>query len=135
MTSEHQRLRKLVEAYTDPDVAPLVMDKLDEWAQVVEQAREASERAAASSPDAHLSVRQIAEWLNVSQDAVYKLVQAGHLPDRRVGGQIRIPAAAVGEYLEQNTTVRERQQRRAAQRPRPAADEQTIKQFPWLKGA
>jgi excisionase family DNA binding protein len=135
MTSEHQRLRKLVEAYTDPDVAPLVMDKLDEWAQVVEQAREASERAAATSPDAHLSVRQIAEWLNVSQDAVYKLVQAGELPDRRVGGQIRIPASFVRDYLERNTTMRERAQRQPAQRPSSPEVQATLKRYPWLKGA
>lgn len=133
MTTEHQRLRKLVEAYTDPDVAPLVVEKLDEWARVVADARDAIERASLVDVDAHVSVKQVAEWFNVSYDAVYKLVQSGSLPDRRIGGQIRIPVSAVRAYLDENTTVHERPDPKP-RKPRTApADAETIKRYPFLR--
>ncbi len=134
-STEHKLARALVEAHVPDVVAPILLEAIDHWHEVVAEAERALERIAILDTDAHLSVKQIAEWLNVSDDAVYKLVQEGHLPDRRVGGQIRIPVSAVRAYLDAQTTTHERPERKPRAPRTTAADAETVKRYPWLKGA
>jgi excisionase family DNA binding protein len=51
-------------------------------------------------PEPLLSVREVAEWLNVSADCVYRLVAARELPHCRVGKAIRFERRDVAAYLE-----------------------------------
>lgn len=132
---EHKLARALVAAHVSEEVADVVLAALDGWHEVVEEAERAIERAALLDVDAHLSVKQVAAWFNVSDDAVYKLVQAGDLPDRRVGGQIRIPVVAARAYLDENTTIHERPESKSRPRRITPADDETVKRYPWLKGA
>ena len=46
-----------------------------------------------------LPVREVAERLNVSPRTIQRLVKAGKLRAYRVGGQIRIPEAALKEMM------------------------------------
>lgn len=51
------------------------------------------------APAAHearlLAIMEVADRLGVSERTVRRQVRAGHLPHRRVGGRILIPASAV----------------------------------------
>lgn len=132
---EHKLARALVAAHVPEEVADVVLSAIDGWHDVVEEAERAIERAELVDVDAHLSVKQIASWFNVSDDAVYKLVAAGDLPDRRVGGQIRVPVTAARAYLEENTTTHETPERKQRPRRTTPADDDTVKRYPWLKGA
>ena len=46
-----------------------------------------------------LSIRQVAQVLNLGRDATYKLVKAGDIHSIRIGHQYRVPKAAIREYL------------------------------------
>ena len=49
-----------------------------------------------------LTVRQVAERLNVSASCVYQLVESGKIPNHRIGlgrGAIRVSEADLEEYL------------------------------------
>jgi excisionase family DNA binding protein len=132
---EHQLARALVAAHVPEDVVDVVLDAIDGWHEVIEEAERAIERAALVDVDAHLSVKQVAALFTVSDDAVYKLVAAGELPDRRVGGQIRIPASSAWGYLEANTRMHDAPERKPRVRRMTPADADTVKRYPWLKGA
>jgi excisionase family DNA binding protein len=56
-----------------------------------------------------LTVAEVADALRVSKMTVYRLVHSGAMDAFRVGGAIRIPEAALGDYLA------------GAEFPRPAA--------------
>lgn len=132
---EYKLARALVEAHVDPVVAGVVLDALDAWHEAVVDAEAALARIAHLDTDAHLSVRQLAEWWGVSTDAIYQLVQKGDLPDRRVGGQIRVPVSAARAYLDEHTTTHEPPAPKPRASRTPPADAETVKQYPWLKGA
>lgn len=132
---EHKLARALVAAHVPEEVVDVVLDAIDGWHDVIEEAERAIERAALVDVDAHLSVKQVAAWFNVSDDAVYKLVAAGELLDRRVGGQIRIPASAAREYLDENTRMHDAPERKPRTQRITPADADTVKRYPWLKGA
>jgi excisionase family DNA binding protein len=44
----------------------------------------------------------VAELLAVSKPTVYRLVESGDLPAVRIGGQLRIDANELGEWIEHN---------------------------------
>mgnify|MGYP003140991412 CR=1 FL=1 len=46
-----------------------------------------------------LAVKEVAERLNVSPRTIQRLVKAGKLRAYRVGGQLRIPEAALKEMM------------------------------------
>lgn len=48
-----------------------------------------------------LTVKEVAERLNVSQSFVYKLVAGGQLQSHRFGNVIRVAEDQLGEFLEQ----------------------------------
>ena len=48
-----------------------------------------------------LRVPEAAEWLSVGRSTVYELVQRGELPTVHIGRSVRIPAAAVRAWVEQ----------------------------------
>jgi excisionase family DNA binding protein len=48
-----------------------------------------------------LTVAEVAEALRVSKMTVYRLVHSGRLTAARIGDSIRIPEAALAEYLDQ----------------------------------
>lgn len=45
------------------------------------------------------SVAKAAELLSISQRQVYRMVEAGDLPARRVGRRVLIPAAALTAFM------------------------------------
>ncbi len=47
-----------------------------------------------------LSIPELACVLNISLNTAYKLVSSGQIRARRIGRRIRIPRAAVLEYLD-----------------------------------
>lgn len=135
VSREYRLARALVEAHVDDAVAGVVLEAIDAWQHLALEAEAAVARAAQLDVDAHLSVKQVAEWFGVSDDAVYKLVQTGKLPDRRVGGQIRIPVVAANAYLDEHTTTHEAPKPKPRAPRVPPADAETVKKYPWLKGA
>lgn len=46
-----------------------------------------------------LTPAEAAELLRIQRDTVYRLIEAGDLPARRIGGQWRIPKAELDEML------------------------------------
>lgn len=52
-----------------------------------------------------LSVAQVAVAMRLSRTSVYRLIEAGRLPRVRVGRAVRVPEAAVDEYLRQSLPV------------------------------
>lgn len=52
------------------------------------------------APEQMITVADVAVRLKVSQDTVRRrLIHTGQLPAHKIGGQLRIPAAAVDRYL------------------------------------
>lgn len=47
-----------------------------------------------------LSVNEMAEVLNIGRNTAYNLVRSGRIQTVRVGHQIRIPKAALQEFLQ-----------------------------------
>jgi excisionase family DNA binding protein len=56
----------------------------------------------ASAP-ALLRVAEAAQLLNVSRAKAYELIAAGAIPSVRVGASVRVPRAALLEWIERNT--------------------------------
>lgn len=50
----------------------------------------------------YLTVAEVAEQMRVSKMTVYRLVHNGELDAVRVGRSFRVPAEAVGRYLEKS---------------------------------
>jgi excisionase family DNA binding protein len=51
------------------------------------------------APPDVLTVAQLAEWLQVEQDTIAELAEAGELPRRRLGGEWRFAREAVLAWL------------------------------------
>lgn len=49
-----------------------------------------------------MTVREISEFLRLTESTVYKLLHEGKLPGRKVGGQWRCSRRAIEGWLEQN---------------------------------
>ena len=56
---------------------------------------EATQPREAQEAPLWVSVREAAEWLRVSQQAIYQAVGRGTIPAKRIGTTIRIPRDAV----------------------------------------
>lgn len=50
--------------------------------------------------DQMLNVKQVAEYLGVSQGLVYKMIQEDGFPHLTIGRKIRIPGSWVQEWVE-----------------------------------
>lgn len=68
----------------------------------------ASGTALLLAPEETLTPSQAAQVLGVSRPMVYRYIQQGLLEDRPVGGDHRITAASVEEYLSQRRTAAKR---------------------------
>jgi len=50
-----------------------------------------------------LSVREASEYLNISKNTLYKLIQEGEIPARKFGRQWRISQAILDKFFEETT--------------------------------
>jgi excisionase family DNA binding protein len=64
-----------------------------------------------------LTVQQVAVWLNVEPQYVYRLASSGALLRVYVGRYVRIPAASVRAYIKANTIEAVPPQVRSGRRP------------------
>jgi excisionase family DNA binding protein len=64
-----------------------------------------------------LTVKQLAERLNISADKVYGLVGAGKIEHHKIGGAIRITEAQLAAYLESTRQPVREPTRRPLRRP------------------
>jgi excisionase family DNA binding protein len=64
-----------------------------------------------------LTVQQVAAWLNVEPQYVYRLAASGGLLRVYVGRYVRIPAASVRAYITANTVEAVPSPARGARRP------------------
>ena len=46
-----------------------------------------------------LTAKQVAAYLQVSEDTVYRLVSRGELPGKKIGGSVRVMKSKLLEYL------------------------------------
>ena len=51
--------------------------------------------------DAVMTVQEVSKYLRLAESTVYKLVQDGKLPGRKVGGRWRFPRESLQRWLEQ----------------------------------
>ena len=72
--------------------------------------------------DEALSIKQLADLLQLSERTVYRLANDGEIPGFKVGGSWRFPRARVDEWMEQQVEKTRRQtggpKRQAKRRPR-----------------
>ena len=135
MNQEHKLARALIVAHVDnPDVAEIVLDTVDGWAEVVAQAQEALEQQQRTADDLrrYYTVADLRTLLGKSDSGVRAMLEAGLFPVTRVGGSIRVPIATVDRYLADQTSTA------APAPPRPrgprfTADEQDVlRRWPGL---
>lgn len=50
-----------------------------------------------------LTVEEAAQALHLGRNTVYELIRTGQIPSLRVGRAIRIPQAALQEWIQSNT--------------------------------
>jgi excisionase family DNA binding protein len=133
-TNEHKLARTLIAAHVDPAVAPIVLDAVDGWADVVTRARYALEQSKRSADDLHryYTVADLMRLLRKSDSGVRAMLDDGTLPTTRVGGSIRVPIEAVERYLTDHTTRPDHVPRRTARARRSPQDEETIQRYPFL---
>ncbi len=53
-----------------------------------------------NKPKLLLRVSEVAEQLSVARSKAYVMVQTGELPSVKLGKSIRVPAAAVSDYVQ-----------------------------------
>jgi len=58
----------------------------------------------AAPPDNIMTIEALAEYLKISRSTLYKLVQDGRLPGRKVGKRWRFHKDAIDEWLKQHPT-------------------------------
>ncbi len=61
-----------------------------------------------------LTVKQVAETLQISASKVYELISRGEIPVYRIGGALRIGERELSEYLESCREERVTRQRKKA---------------------
>ena len=132
-TNEHKLARTLIEAHVSPEVASVVLEALDKWASVAEQAQDALEQQQRTADDLnrYYTVKELRLLLKLSDSGVRSLIDSGVLPVTRIGGSIRVPIAAVDRYLAEHTTKHE-PIRRTPRPRRSAEDQQALERYPWL---
>jgi excisionase family DNA binding protein len=57
-------------------------------------------------PEGLATLAQAREYLAVSRTTLYELIKAGELPVFQHGARVRVPKAALVEYVAKHTTVR-----------------------------
>lgn len=135
MTSnEHSLARALIEAHVDPAVAPVVLDAVDGWASVVEQAQDAIEQAQRSSDDLsrYYTVKELRFLFKMSDSGVRALLDQGALPVTRIGGAIRVPIVDANRYLDEHTTRNEPAPRRDPRPRRSPEEDEVLRRWPGL---
>ncbi len=55
--------------------------------------------------DALMTIEEVASYLRLSKDTVYRMAQAGKIPASKVGQQWRFRREDVDEWLERNKNV------------------------------
>lgn len=133
-SNEYKLARALVAAHVAPEVAETVLESLDVWAGVVDQAREAIEQQQRSADDLsrYYTVKELRLLLKLSDSGVRALIESGALPRTDVGGSIRVAIADVNRYLAEHTSRNEAPKPRAHRPRRSPQDEDTIQRYPWL---
>ena len=133
-TNEHKLARALVQAHVDPSVAPVVLEAVDGWADVVASAQAALEQQQRSADDLsrYYTVRELRLLLKLSDSGVRALLDSGALPQTRVGGSIRVPIADVERYLSEQTTRQVAAERRSPIPRMSPQDAETVKRYPFL---
>ena len=132
--TEYKLARALAAAHLPEEVAPVVLEAIDGWVDVVASARDALEQQQRSDDDLRrfYTVKELMLLLRRSDSGVRALLADGTLPATRVGDAIRVPIDAVETYLAQQTSRAEQPARRPRRPRRTPADEQAIQEFPWL---
>lgn len=62
-------------------------------------------------PDKWLTLEQIADYLQVSKEKVYKLCQRGRMPASKIGGQWRFDKKEVEDWARQQRPQRPKKER------------------------
>ncbi len=57
-----------------------------------------------------MTVVETSEYLRLAQSTVYKLLETGQIPGRKVGGSWRVPRRALDKWLEGEFSVQETHQ-------------------------
>jgi len=57
-----------------------------------------------------MTVEEVSDYLRLGKSTVYKLVQEGELPGRKVGGAWRFSRAGLEEWLRERPSINEIQQ-------------------------
>ncbi|MCL4266934.1 MAG: helix-turn-helix domain-containing protein [Anaerolineae bacterium] len=52
-----------------------------------------------TDPDVIMTVREVCDYLRLSESTIYRLVQEGKLPGRKVGGAWRFSRKGLDEWL------------------------------------
>lgn len=58
-----------------------------------------------TEPDAIMTVREVCDYLKLSESTIYRLVQEGKLPGRKVGGAWRFSGKGLEEWLGERPSV------------------------------
>ncbi len=61
--------------------------------------------------DAWLTVKEVAQYLKLSTDLIYKLAQQGKIPASKVGAAWRFKKEKIDQWMEENDNRRERRQK------------------------
>lgn len=133
-TNEHKMARALVQAHVAPEVAEIVLESIDSWAGVVEQALDALEQAQRSEDDLRrfYTVKELRLLFKMSDSGVRALLEQGVLPVTRIGGAIRVPIADANRYLDEHTTRNTPTPKRAPIQRRPPEDLDVLRRWPGL---
>jgi len=57
-------------------------------------------------PEEVMSVREVAEFLGLTESTIYKKVRRGELPVARIGRSLRFPKDAIRKWLAENTLAK-----------------------------
>jgi len=68
-----------------------------------------------------LSVREVAQRLNVATSTVYKICAEGKLPHARVSNAIRVPEAALATYVDARRSTSDGDSQQAIPHPKKGA--------------
>ncbi|HRQ41824.1 MAG TPA: helix-turn-helix domain-containing protein [Chloroflexota bacterium] len=60
-----------------------------------------------TEPDAIMTVREVCDYLKLSESTIYRLVQEGKLPGRKVGGAWRFSRKGLDEWLRERPLGKE----------------------------
>ncbi|MFH1746550.1 MAG: helix-turn-helix domain-containing protein [Planctomycetota bacterium] len=88
----------------------------------------------ATTPDV-LTVGEVAAFMRVSRETVYRLAARGELPGRKIGRIWRFPKAAILKYVEGESAVGHARRTAQGRDPRAADSNDDEKRLPVSTGA